>query len=251
MASSASTARATRCTGGRIRSAGRRVLQGASVDAAGNRLVEDPSHPSDGGSRRSLHADRGVLHVRRESAAAGARPAAARRGVGRRDRRLPLGVVALVRQRPRVLQRARPLLRDLDRSALPAAGRRRDPLGRGPLMIGLVEVAERISRRGAGDAEKIARRDIGLSRPSSLLWSFCVLAPLRENFSRASSKQRGSRRKCLKRLQLQEQRVNNMTPAERHANTGRAWHRMSGRRTRHSTSSLVHGSHQPSKGARR
>ena len=71
-ASSASTARATRCYGwpeyGR---AGRRVLQGASVDAAGNRDRRGSVASSDGGSRRSLLADRGVLHVRRESAAAG------------------------------------------------------------------------------------------------------------------------------------------------------------------------------------
>src|SRR5262249_9158310 len=68
-------------------------------------------------------------HVPRQPAPSRARAAATGSRVGRRLGRLSSGVVAVVRQRARVLQRARSFPEHVERRAVPAAARRRDPLG--------------------------------------------------------------------------------------------------------------------------
>src|SRR6185295_93733 len=59
--------------------------------------------------------------------------AVARPALGERRRRLPARLDAVVRPRPLLLQRARPLRFDVERSMVPAATRGRDPVDRGPV----------------------------------------------------------------------------------------------------------------------
>src|SRR5262249_743421 len=94
----------------RLRPPRRRVLERASLAPAGRRHRRGPDASGDERSRRALLDSGGVLHVPRQPAAAGPRPASARRGVGRRLGRLPAGVDAVVRRRQGVLQCARPFL---------------------------------------------------------------------------------------------------------------------------------------------
>src|SRR4051794_36596469 len=117
----------------RLRPADWRLLQGTSVDAG---CVGDRRgwRPSGRGWRRDAVPDRRrVLHVPAQPARLRPRAAVARSAVGRRRRRLPARLDADDRPRPLVLQRPRPLRRDLERSVVPPPARGRHPVDRRPL----------------------------------------------------------------------------------------------------------------------
>ena len=153
-----------------VRTAGRRVLQGASLDAAGTVIVEDSSHPATAGlgDRFSLTEEfytfvdnpRPSVHVllRLDPASVGATVTTRWPG---RIRSAAAGV----------LQRARPLFGHLERSAVSAADRRRDPVGRGTRMMYALLVHEwaRVVWAAYSDQHVLAREwiDEALGRSTS------------------------------------------------------------------------------------
>ena len=114
------------------------LLQGTSLDAAGIRHRREHRAPDDVRTWRSLHDRRGVLRVSRQPSAPGPGPPAAGYGIGCQLRRLPAGVGQVVRERPRLLQRARALSGDVERLTVPATIDRGDSVGGRTLMVPFV-----------------------------------------------------------------------------------------------------------------
>src|SRR5262249_21709160 len=110
-------------------------------------------------ARRAVQSHGGVLRIPPEPTWRRPRTAFARSCVRRHPGRLPARLDAVHRPRPVLLQRARAFFRDVERSALSIADRRRNSVGGGPLIARVTSRTTRGTRR-----ENPARRALRVLR---------------------------------------------------------------------------------------